>query len=175
MILKEIFNKKFYINLSIVFIIFFLDRITKKIVISLNQENLGQQIFSSEYLNINLIWNQGIAFGLFSFNDNNVYNILTALIALIILVILVMILKSDGFKRFSLLMIMGGALGNLYDRIFFSAVPDFFDFHVANFHWFIFNVADIFITIGVIFMILIEFTDNNKKNENENENENEKI
>ena len=167
MIFKEYFNKQFYFNLSIVLIIFFLDRITKKVIIHLNQENFGQQIFSSEYLNINLIWNQGIAFGLFSFNENNVYNILTALIALVILVILVMILKSDGFKRFSLLMIMGGALGNLYDRIFFSAVPDFFDFHVANFHWFIFNVADIFITIGVIFMILIEFTDNNKKNENE--------
>ena len=163
MIFKEYLNKKFYFNLSIVLIIFFLDRITKKVVIHLNQENFGQQIFSSEYLNINLIWNQGIAFGLFSFNENNVYNILTALIALVILVILIMILKSDGFKRFSLLMIMGGALGNLYDRIFFSAVPDFFDFHVGNFHWFIFNVADIFITIGVIFMILIEFTDNNKK------------
>ena len=167
MIFKEYLNKQFYFNLSIVLSIFFLDRITKKIIINLNQKNFGQQIFSSEYLNINLIWNQGIAFGLFSFNENNVYNILTALIALVILVILVMILKSDGFKRFSLLMIMGGALGNLYDRIFFSAVPDFFDFHVGNFHWFIFNVADIFITIGVIFMILVEFTDNIKKNKNE--------
>jgi len=167
MIFKEYLNKKFYFNLSIVLIIFFLDRITKKVVIHLNQENFGQQIFSSEYLNINLIWNQGIAFGLFSFNENYVYNILTILIALIILVILIMILKNEGFKRFSLLMIMGGALGNLYDRIFFSAVPDFFDFHVGNFHWFIFNVADIFITIGVIFMILIEFTDNIKKNKNE--------
>ena len=167
MIFREYFNKQFYFNLSIVLIIFFLDRITKKIIIHLNQENFGQQIFSSEYLNINLIWNQGIAFGLFSFNENYVYNILTALITLIILVILIMIVKSNGFKRFSLLMIMGGAIGNLYDRIFFSAVPDFFDFHVGNFHWFIFNVADIFITIGVIFMILIEFTDNikNKKNE----------
>ena len=167
MIFKEYLNKKFYFNLSIVLIIFFLYRITKKVVIHLNQENFGQQIFSSEYLNINLIWNQGIAFGLFSFNENNVYNILTALIALVILVILIMILKNDGFKRFSLLMIMGGALGNLYDRIFFSAVPDFFDFHVGNFHWFIFNVADIFITIGVIFMIIIEFIDNNKNKLNE--------
>jgi len=167
MIFREYLNKKFYFNLSIILIIFFLDRITKHVVIHLNQENIGQQIFTSEYLNLNLIWNQGIAFGLFSFNDNNVYNILTALIALIILVILIMILKNEGFKRFSLLMIMGGALGNLYDRIFFSAVPDFFDFHVGNFHWFIFNVADIFITIGVIFMILIEFTDNIKKNKNE--------
>ena len=167
MIFKEYLNKKFYFNLSIILIIFFLDRITKNVVIQLNQKNFGQEIFSTEYLNINLIWNQGIAFGLFSFNENHFYNILTALIALVILVILIMILKNDGFKRVSLLMIMGGALGNLYDRIFFSAVPDFFDFHVGNFHWFIFNVADIFITIGVIFMILIEFTDNNKKNKNE--------
>ena len=167
MIFKEYLNKKFYFNLSIVLIIFFLDRITKKIIIHLNQENFGQYIFSSEYLNISLVWNKGIAFGLFSFNENYVYNILTTLIALVTFVILLMILKNDGFKRFSLLMIMGGALGNLYDRIFFSAVPDFFDFHVGNFHWFIFNVADIFITIGVIFMILIEFIDNNKSKLNE--------
>ena len=167
MIFKEYLNKKFYFNLSIVLIIFFLDRITKKIIIHLNQENFGQYIFSSEYLNISLVWNKGIAFGLLSFNENYVYNILTTLIALVTFVILLMILKNDGFKRFSLLMIMGGALGNLYDRIFFSAVPDFFDFHVGNFHWFIFNVADIFITIGVIFMILIEFIDNNKSQLNE--------
>jgi len=78
-----------------------------------------------------------------------------------------MIIKNEGFKRFSLIMIMGGALGNLYDRIFFLAVPDFLDFHVGNFHWFVFNVADIFITIGVIFMILIEIIDNNKIKLNE--------
>ena len=167
MIFKEYLNKKFYFNLSTVLIIFFLDRITKKIIIHLNQENFGQYIFSSEYLNISLVWNKGIAFGLLSFNENYVYNILTTLIVLVTFVILLMILKNDGFKRFSLLMIMGGALGNLYDRIFFSAVPDFFDFHVGNFHWFIFNVADIFITIGVIFMILIEFIDNNKSQLNE--------
>ena len=164
MILKKYFNKKFYLNSSIVFVIFFLDRITKKIVIDLHQDNFGQQIFSSEYLNISLIWNQGVAFGLFSFNEKFIYNILTALIALVIFIILFMIFKNDGIKRFSLLMIMGGALGNFYDRIFFSAVPDFFDFHVGNFHWFIFNVADIFITFGVIFMILLEITGNSKMN-----------
>ena len=167
MIFKEYLNKKFYFNLSIVLIIFFLDRITKKIIIHLDQENFGQYIFSSEYLNISLVWNKGIAFGLLSFNENYVYNILTTLIALVTFVILLMILKNDGFKRFSLLMIMGGALGNLYDRIFFSAVPDFFDFHVGNFHWFVFNVADIFITMGVIFMILIELIDNNNNKLNE--------
>ena len=167
MIFKKYFNKKFYSNILVILFIFFLDRITKKIVINLDQENFVQQIFLSKYLDIALIWNQGIAFGLFSFDEKYTYNILTTLIALVILIILFMILKNDGFKRFSLLLIMGGALGNLYDRIFFSAVPDFFDFHVGNFHWFIFNVADIFITIGVIFMILIEFIDNNKNKLNE--------
>ena len=155
---KEFFNKKFYLNLSIVLIIFFFDRITKKIIISLSQENFGQPIFTSEYLNISLVWNQGIAFGLFSFSESYTYNILTILITLVVFIIFYMIIKNDGFKKFSLIMIVGGALGNLYDRIFFSAVPDFFDFHVGNFHWFIFNIADIFITIGVIFMILFEFS-----------------
>jgi len=167
MISKEFFNKKFYLNLSIVLIIFFFDRITKKIIISLSQENFGQPIFTSEYLNISLVWNQGIAFGLFSFSESYTYNILTILITLVVFIIFYMIIKNDGFKKFSLIMIMGGALGNLYDRIFFSAVPDFFDFHVGNFHWFIFNIADIFITIGVIFMILFEFIDNNKNKLNE--------
>jgi len=167
MISKEFFNKKFYLNLSIVLIIFFFDRITKKIIISLSQENFGQPIFTSEYLNISLVWNQGIAFGLFSFSESYTYNILTILITLVVFIIFYMIIKNDGFKKFSLIMIVGGALGNLYDRIFFSAVPDFFDFHVGNFHWFIFNIADIFITIGVIFMILIEFIDNNKNKLNE--------
>jgi len=164
---KKFFNKKFYLNLSIVLIIFFFDRITKKIIISLTQENFGQPIFSSEYLNISLVWNQGIAFGLFSFSESYTYNILTILITLVVFIIFYMIIKNDGFKKFSLIMIVGGALGNLYDRIFFSAVPDFFDFHVGNFHWFIFNIADIFITIGVIFMILFEFIDNNKNKLNE--------
>jgi signal peptidase II len=76
-----------------------------------------------------------------------------------------MSLKSNGFKKYSLLLIVGGAVGNLHDRIFFNAVPDFIDFHVGNFHWFVFNIADIFISLGVIFMILFEFTDNNKINE----------
>ena len=135
--------------------------------ITIAPPNSKLSLLNSKFLNIRLIWNEGIAFGLFSFSENYIYNFLTALIALVIFTILFMILKNDGFKRISLLMIMGGALGNLYDRIFFSAVPDFFDFHVGNFHWFVFNVADIFITMGVIFMILIELIDNNKNKLNE--------
>jgi signal peptidase II len=110
-----------------------------------------------------LIWNKGIAFGLLSFSESYLYNIISLIIALIIIVLVIISSKNQGFKRYSLLMIVGGALGNLHDRFFFNAVPDFIDFHIGNFHWFIFNVSDIFITLGVISMIVLELFDN--KNE----------
>jgi signal peptidase II len=156
-------SKKFYISFSIVALIYILDRLSKIYVIQLDKNNLGSDIFNSTYLNIVLIWNKGIAFGLLSFNESYLYNIISLIIALIIIVLIIMSLKSQGFKRYSLLMIVGGALGNLHDRIFFNAVPDFIDFHIGNFHWFIFNVSDIFITLGVISMIVLELFDN--KNE----------
>ena len=156
-------SKNFYISLSIVALIYFLDRLSKIFVIQLDKSNLGSDIFNSAYLNIVLIWNKGIAFGLFSFNEAYLYNILSLIISIIIIILVVMSLKSQGFKRYSLLMIIGGAIGNLHDRIFSKAVPDFIDFHIGNFHWFIFNVSDIFITLGVIVMIVIELADN--KNE----------
>ena len=159
-------SKNFYISLSIVALIYFLDRLSKIYVIQLDKNNLGSDIFNSAYLNIVLIWNKGIAFGLLSFNESYLYNIISLIIAIIIIVLVIMSLKSQGFKRYSLLMIVGGALGNLHDRIFFNAVPDFIDFHVENFHWFIFNVSDIFITLGVISMIVLELVDN--KNEKYN-------
>ena len=77
-------------------------------------------------------------------------------------------LKSQGLERFSFLMIVGGSLGNIFDRIFYSAVPDFIDIHINNFHWFIFNVADIFITLGILFLISIEIL-GTKKNKDEND------
>ena len=157
-------SKNFYISFSIVALIYFLDRLSKIYVIQLNKNNLGTDIFNSAYLNIVLIWNKGIAFGLLSFNESYLYNIISLIIAIIIIVLVIMSLKSRGFKRYSLLMIVGGALGNLHDRVFFNAVPDFIDFHVENFHWFIFNVSDIFITLGVISMIIFELL--NKENEN---------
>jgi signal peptidase II len=156
-------SKNFYISFSIVSLIYFLDRLSKIYVIQLDKNNLGSDIFNSTYLNIVLIWNKGIAFGLLSFNESYLYNIITLTIAIIIIVLIVMSLKNQGFNRYSLLMIVGGALGNLHDRIFFNAVPDFIDFHIGNFHWFIFNVSDIFITLGVISMIVLELFDN--KNE----------
>ena len=159
MILKFL-RKNFYISFSIVALIYFLDRLTKIYVIQLDKNNLGSDIFNSAYLNIILIWNKGIAFGLFSFDESHLYNILSLIISIIVVILIIMSLKSHGFKRYSLLMIVGGALGNLHDRIFFNAVPDFIDFHVGNFHWFIFNVSDIFITLGVISMIVMELLDN---------------
>ena len=165
MILK-ILNQSFIIKLLVTFFIFLIDRISKIYVINLDKKLLGSEIFSSKYLNISLIWNEGIAFGLFSSADKTFYNFLTIFILIIILIIIIMLNKSEGLKKYSLLMILGGALGNLYDRVFNKAVPDFIDIHVEEFHWFIFNVADIFITLGVIFMIFLEFTDNKKKHEN---------
>ena len=155
--IKKILTKTFIINSLLVFSIFFLDRLSKIYVIYLDKKFLGSEIFSSKFLNIHLIWNEGIAFGLFSFDENYLYNILTIIILLIIIIIFFMMIRNKGIKKYSLSMILGGALGNFYDRIFYGAVPDFIDFHISNFHWFIFNFADIFITIGVIFMIILEY------------------
>ena len=163
--MPDYLKKSFFINSFIITIIFSLDRISKFYIILKSETNLSSSLFTSKFLNINLIWNEGIAFGLFSFNENYLYNLLTILIVIVIFIILIMIIKSEGFKRYALSMIFGGAVGNLYDRIFYSAVPDFIDFHIKDFHWFIFNVADIFITIGVIIMILSEFRGNKLKNE----------
>ena len=162
MIIKNL-GKNFIINLSFVLLIFLLDRISKIYVIYLDKKFLGNEIFTSKFLNISLIWNEGIAFGLFSFDEKIFYNILTTIILVIILIIFFMIIQSKGFKKYSLLMILGGALGNVFDRLYYKAVTDFIDFHIGNFHWFIFNVADIFITLGVFFMIILEFFDRNEE------------
>ena len=162
MIVKN-FNKSLLINISLTLLIFLIDRISKIYVINLNKNFSGSEIFSSKFLNIYLIWNEGIAFGLFSSNANNIYNILTLFIIFVIIIIFYMITQSQGLQKYSLLMILGGALGNVFDRILYKSVPDFIDFHINEFHWFIFNVADIFITIGVICMILTELIASNKK------------
>ena len=150
-------SKNFYINLITILSIFILDRLTKIYIIYLDKINSGSELYLSKYLNIYLIWNKGIAFGLFSLDEKIFYNYLTIFIFIIIVLILFWIIKSKGVQKYALLMISGGALGNLFDRIFYRAVPDFIDLHINNFHWFIFNIADIFITIGVFLMILSEF------------------
>ena len=116
--ISKFLNKNFYINFSIVISVYFFDRLTKMFVIQLDKNNLGSDIFNSAYLNIVLIWNKGIAFGLLSFSESYLYNIISLIIAIIIIVLIIMSLKSQGFKRYSLLTIVGGALGNLHDRFF---------------------------------------------------------
>ena len=157
-------TKSFYINLCIVFSIYILDRISKIYIIYLDKQILESNIFESAFLNITLIWNKGIAFGLFSFDEIYFYNLLSIIIAVVIVALLVMAVKTIGFRRYYLFMIIGGALGNLHDRIFSFAVPDFIDFHIGSFHWFIFNVSDIFISLGVIGMIISELI-NDKAND----------
>ena len=142
-------------------IIFFLDRYSKIIAIDIlsNRKN----IYLNDYLNLDLVFNTGIGFGLLSFNENFYYNLITILILIIIIIIGFLTFKSKTKEKLFFTFILGGAIGNVYDRITFKAVPDFIDLHIGNFHWFSFNIADIFITLGIIFMILTEFTAKEKK------------
>ena len=149
-------TKTFYINLIIIVSIFILDRVTKLYVIYLDKINSSPEIFSSKFLNVYLIWNEGIAFGLFSFNDQFYYNFLTGIIIIVTLIIFFFTIKTKSVEKYSFMMILGGSLGNIFDRLYYSAVPDFIDLHYENFHWFIFNVADIFITSGVFLLIFLE-------------------
>ena len=162
---KMIFNnlkKNFYISLIVPVFIFTIDRISKIYVISLSNKSFDNELLSSKFLNITLVWNEGIAFGLLSVSNDYWYNFLTIVIASIALIILIISIRHTGAEKYFLLVVFGGALGNLYDRIFFKAVPDFFDLHIDNFHWFVFNIADIFITFGVIMLILCEVLPLNK-------------
>ena len=155
--------KKILINFIIVLTIFIVDRLSKIYIIKIAELESAVNIYITQYLNFYLIWNKGIAFGLFSFNESLIYDAITFVIVLITIVILIMIIKSEKFKKYSLLLIFGGSIGNLFDRFYYSAVPDFIDFHVNNFHWFVFNAADIFITIGVLCLIFDEIFIDSKK------------
>jgi len=157
--------KKTLLNFGIILIIFLADRLTKIYILKIAEVENAVDIYINTYLNFYLIWNKGIAFGLFSFNERFIYNIITVIILLIIVVILIMVIKNKGFKKYSLMFVLGGSLGNLFDRIYYSAVPDFIDFHLNDFHWFVFNVADIFITLGIVCLIFDEILINGKNNE----------
>ena len=134
-----------------------MDRISKISIINLLENSSHDNIFITNFLSLNLIWNEGIAFGLFSFDQKIYYNFLTLIIVLVTTVILWMIIKTRGVEKIAFMMVFGGSIGNIFDRIYYSSVPDFIDFHIGNFHWFIFNVADIFITSGVMLLIYLEF------------------
>ena len=158
------YSIKILTNFFIVIIIFGLDRISKLYVLNLTETDQYVNIYINKFLNFHLIWNTGVGFGLFSSDTNFYYNLITLLIILINVIILIMIFKSSNYKFFLLLIILGGSLGNLFDRIYYKAVPDFLDLHYNDFHWYIFNVADIFITVGIICLIFAELFLNRKEN-----------
>ena len=157
-------KKKLIYSSLIVTIIFFLDRLSKIYVLSILEINGSVDIFVTKYLNIYLIWNEGIAFGLLSFDHNSTYNLVTTLIAIISIIVLVLIKKTNDIRFYFYSLVFGGAVGNLFDRLYYTAVPDFIDLHINSYHWFIFNVADIFITIGVLLLILVELIFNKSLN-----------
>ncbi len=150
-----------YIFFIIIFVIFFIDRLSKNKIINLLENQ--NYLFINDYLNLNLVFNTGIGFGLFSLESGFLYHLISFLIFLIILVLLFLMIKSNSIEKFFFSLIIGGAVGNLYDRIIFKAVPDFIDFHYNDFHWFTFNAADIFISFGIIFMLINEIVFKNKK------------
>ena len=150
---------------AIFFLVFLLDRLSKFYILNL-AESGDVDIYINTYINFYLIWNKGVAFGFLSSDENYLYNIVTAIIIIINLIIIYFIFITKDFRAYFFLIILGGSFGNLYDRLFYKAVPDFIDFHIGDFHWFIFNVADIFISLGVFFMILLEIIGKKKSNQN---------
>ena len=158
----QFLNKKLILYLLITVVIFSLDRISKIYIINIAEINGNVDMFINNFINIILIWNTGIGFGLFSFEQANIYNFITLLIFMINLLIIYLILINKGMKPYYLVIILGGSLGNLFDRLYYSAVPDFIDLNYKGFHWFVFNIADIFITIGIICLIFDEIILNKK-------------
>ncbi|MDC0043954.1 signal peptidase II [Candidatus Pelagibacter sp.] len=155
--------QKFLLYLLLITVIFFIDRISKLYIVDLFNDKDLLNIYVTPFLNIHLVWNQGIAFGLLSFDNSFFYELITILIVGIIIIITLMIIKAKNLSVYFLIAILGGSLGNLFDRLYYSAVPDFIDFHIMEFHWFVFNVADIFITIGIICLIIAEMFPNKFK------------
>jgi len=161
--LKEIKNKIVTKNnlycLIVILIIFFLDRYTKLLILDNFSENT---YYLNDYINLDLIWNIGIGFGFFSTDSNILYNFISLVIALVIIFLLYIFIISETLDKMIFTLILGGALGNFYDRLIYKAVPDFIDLHYANFHWFTFNVADIFITVGIIIFVIKNLLIENK-------------
>ena len=143
-------------KIIIVLAVFFFDRATKMYLINLQTAGTDIDFYIFPFLNFYLVWNTGIGFGLASLESSIFYHMLTIIITIINLALIFFLLKAKGIYTYLLALIIGGSLGNLFDRIYYYAVPDFIDFHVGNFHWFIFNVADIFITVGIIGFIFKE-------------------
>ena len=158
-------SKKIILNTFIILAIFLMDRLSKIYILKIAELETKVDVYITPYLNFYLIWNKGIAFGLFSFEKLIIYQLISLVIFTICIVLIFMIIKSEGLKKYALISILGGAIGNLFDRMYYTAVPDFIDLHFNGFHWFIFNLADIFITIGVMCLILDEIFFYKKNNE----------
>jgi len=149
--------KKFFFNFSIIIFVFFLDRISKYLILEYFEKSIDQNIIISSFLNFNLLWNDGIAFGLLQFEQKLFYNFVTLLIFVILIIVGRLASNSEGLEKICYLMILGGGFGNVFDRLYYGSVVDFIDLNYNNFHWFIFNVADMFITIGILILIIYEF------------------
>ena len=163
--MNKFFSKKIILYFVTVFFIFLADRISKLYILSI-LENFGNvNININSYINFVLVWNSGIAFGLLSFDQSEIYNLITIFIIFINLLIVYLIIKIKDIRAYFFLIVLGGSLGNLFDRIYYSAVLDFIDISFKNFHWFIFNVADIFISLGIICLIFAELLNYKNKNE----------
>jgi len=150
----------------IIFSIFFFDRLTKMYLINLQLTGTDIDFYIVPFLNFYLVWNTGIGFGLAAMESNIYYHILTSIITIVNIGLIFFLIKSKGIYAYSLVLIIGGSLGNLFDRIYYYAVPDFIDLHFGNFHWFIFNVADIFITVGIIGLVFAELSKKEKASKN---------
>ena len=150
----------------IILAIFFFDRATKLYLINLQTNGTDIDFYILPFLNFYLVWNTGIGFGLASLESNVYYHVLTGIIAVVNILLIIFLLKSKGAYSYLIALIIGGSLGNLFDRVYYYAVPDFIDFHIGNFHWFVFNIADIFITIGIIGLIIVEIIKKDKISEN---------
>ena len=153
-------------QIIIILALFFIDRTAKMYLINLQTTGTDIDFYILPFLNFYLVWNVGIGFGLVSLETNTLYHILTAIIAIVNLVLIFFLLKAKGIYTYLFALIIGGSLGNLFDRIYYHAVPDFIDIHIGNFHWFIFNIADIFITVGIIGFIFIELLKKEKNSTN---------
>lgn len=158
-------KKKHTVNLFFILFFFILDRISKFLIINSANEDGQINLTLTSFLNLNLIWNDGIAFGLLSFSESFSYNLVTIIILFVIFILLIMLYKAENLSRYALLLILGGAIGNSFDRVFYSAVPDFIDFYFKGFHWFIFNVADIFISLGLFCLIYVELLKKNTEHD----------
>ena len=153
-------------KILIILIIFTIDRLTKIYLINLQSAGTEIDFYINSFLNFYLVWNTGIGFGLASLESNIYYHILTLIILIVNIGLIYFLFKSKGLSAYLIALIIGGALGNLFDRIYYFAVPDFIDLHIGNFHWFIFNVADIFITVGIIGLIMVEILKKDKISRN---------